>query len=183
MTVAEFPDWSASEGSGARWQLRDGEPEMMAPPSERHGSIQAELARLIGNALLERGSACRAVTEPGVVPRLRTERNMLAADIGVTCDAPSGTHALPNPVVLIEIPSPSNHDETRANIGAFASIPSVVEMVVLRSWEISAEVLRRQADGAWPEKPVLLGPDDELRLDSIGFRAALRAAYRTAGLT
>ena len=33
---------------GALWQLRDGEPEMMASASDRHASIQARLAQLIG---------------------------------------------------------------------------------------------------------------------------------------
>ena len=40
MTVAEFLDWEPDDRSGRLWQLRDGEPEMMAPASDRHGSIQ-----------------------------------------------------------------------------------------------------------------------------------------------
>ena len=52
MTVAEFLEWEPDERSGALWQLRDGEPEMMAPASDRtwfhsdrtwlsdHGSFQ-----------------------------------------------------------------------------------------------------------------------------------------------
>lgn len=35
MTVAEFLDWADAEPSGAVWQLRDGEPEMMPPPPSR----------------------------------------------------------------------------------------------------------------------------------------------------
>ena len=31
MTVAEFLEWEPEDRSGALWQLRDGEPEMMAP--------------------------------------------------------------------------------------------------------------------------------------------------------
>ena len=71
MTVAEFLEWDPEDGSGARWQLRDGEPEMMAPAPDRHSSIQAELARLIGNALVDRNSRCRVATEAGVIPRVR----------------------------------------------------------------------------------------------------------------
>jgi Uma2 family endonuclease len=48
MTVAEFLGWEPDDGAGALWQLRDGEPEMMAPASDRHASIQARLAQLIG---------------------------------------------------------------------------------------------------------------------------------------
>lgn len=142
MTVAEFLDWDPEDGTGALWQLRDGEPEMMAPATDRHGSIQGELARLIINALVERGSRCRAVVNPGIVPRVNADHNMLIPDIGITCDPPSESRALPNPLVLIEILSPSNAAETRANLWAYATIPSVAEIVVLATSRIVAEVLR-----------------------------------------
>ena len=52
----------------------------------------------------------------------------------------------------------------------------------LRSTAIAAEILRRRADGTWPEQPEIVDADlGELRLDSIGFAAPLRAAYRTSG--
>jgi Uma2 family endonuclease len=35
-TVTEFLDWAADQPG--RWQLRDGEPEVMEPRSDRHGS-------------------------------------------------------------------------------------------------------------------------------------------------
>jgi Uma2 family endonuclease len=49
MTVAEFLDWEPDDSTGALRQLRDGEPEMMAPASDRHGAIQARLAQLLGD--------------------------------------------------------------------------------------------------------------------------------------
>lgn len=183
MTVAEFLDWDPEDGTGALWQLRDGEPEMMAPATDRHGGIQGELARLLINAFVQQGSRCRAVIAPGVIPRVRSDRNMLVPDIGITCDPPSEGRALPNPVVLIEILSPSNEAETRANLWGYATIPSVAEIVVLATSRIAAEVLRRGSDGTWPEQPELVGPDGQLRLDSIGFATPLRAAYRTSGIT
>jgi Uma2 family endonuclease len=182
MTVSEFLDWDPEDGSGALWQLRDGEPEMMAPASDAHGSIQGELVRLFINHLAESGSRCRAVVAPGVIPRVRSDRNMLVPDIGITCDAPSGGRALPNPVALIEILSPSNEAETRGNVWAYATMPSVVEIVIVDSTRMAAELLRRGADGAWPEQPEMLGAEDELRIESIGFAALLRAVYRTSGV-
>jgi hypothetical protein len=44
MTVSEFLCWTSDEGTGALWQLRDGEPIMMAPALDVHGSIQNELS-------------------------------------------------------------------------------------------------------------------------------------------
>jgi Uma2 family endonuclease len=182
MTVAEFLDWNPEGGTGALWQLRDGEPEMMAPASDAHGSIQSELLRLIENHLVSRGSGCRSVVTPGVVPRVRSDRNMLIPDLGITCSPPSGSKSLPDPAVLVEVLSPSNEAETRANVWAYTTIPSVREILIVFSTEIAAEILRRQANGSWPDQPEVIGPDEELRLEAIGFTAPLRDAYRTSGI-
>ncbi len=183
MTIAEFLDWDSGDRSGALWQLRDGEPEMMAPASDAHGSIQGRLAYLLIAHLDARGGPCRAVTAPGVIPRVRSAENFLIPDIGITCTPPSGGKTMTDPVALIEILSPSNEAETRANVWAYTTIPSVVEIALLRSTAIAAEVLRRQPDGSWPEQAEDIGPGDELRLDSVGFAEPLRSAYRTAGVT
>jgi Uma2 family endonuclease len=182
MTVAEFLDWDSGDRTGALWQLRDGEPEMMAPASDAHGMIQSELGRLIGNHLADSGGPCRVGVTPGVVPRVRSTRNLLVPDLGVTGAPPVGGPAMLDPVVLIEILSPSNARETRANVWAYTSIPSVAEIVLVRSTSIAAEVLRRQNDGSWPAEPQYIGADGELVLESIGFRVPLRAAYRTSGV-
>ncbi|MGH7210943.1 MAG: Uma2 family endonuclease, partial [Acetobacteraceae bacterium] len=65
MAVAEFLNWNP--GDGRRYQLVDGEPRLMAPASRTHGTLQSELARLIGNHLRSRGSECDVVSAPGVV--------------------------------------------------------------------------------------------------------------------
>ena len=182
MTVAEFLDWDSGDNTGALWQLRDGEPEMMAPASDPHGSIQARLAQLIGVHLDAHGGGCRVVIAPGVIPSLRSEENCLAPDLGVTCAPPSDARLMHEPVVLIEILSPSNVSKTRANVRAYRTILSVREIVVLRSTAIAAEILRRRTDGSWPEQPEIVRADGELRLDSIGFAEPLRAAYRTTNL-
>jgi Uma2 family endonuclease len=182
MTVAEFLDWDAGDRTGALWQLRDGEPEMMAPASDAHGSIQSELTYLLTAHLRARGSQCRVVVAPGVIPRVRSAENCLIPDIGITCSPPTGARMLPEPVALVEILSPSNEAETRANIWAYTTIPSVAEIVILRSTAVAAEILKRRPDGSWPEQSESVGGDGELRLDSIGFAAPLQSAYRTAGL-
>ena len=101
MTVAEFLDWDSGDRTGALWQLRDGEPEMMAPASDPHGSIQARLAMLLGVHLDARGGPCRVVVAPGVVPAARSEENCLVPDLGITCVPPSGARLMLEPVVLI----------------------------------------------------------------------------------
>ena len=182
MTVAEFLAWDPADPTRRRWQLIDGEPVAMAPGSETHGALQSELARLLGNHLLDRNSPCRVITEPGIVPRLRPDRNYRVPDLGVTCAPPSSGSIVSQPVLLVEILSPSNEAETWANIWAYISIPSVTEILALHSTRIEAELLRRAPGGTWPEQPDIVGRDAMLTLASIGFSAPLAALYRTTAL-
>ena len=84
--------------------------------------------------------------------------------------------------MLIEILSPTNVSKTRANVLAYRTIPSVAEIVIVRSTSIAVEILRRAPDGAWPAQPDLVDANGEFRLDSIRFAAPLRGAYRTTDL-
>ena len=181
LTVAEFLAWDSGDRSGRRWQLRDGVPEAMAPASDAHGSIQAELGALIRNHLLATDRPCRVVMAPGVVPRARARDNFRIPDLAVTCAPAGGGQWVPEPVLLVEILSPSNAAKTWANVWAYTTIPSVVEILVISSTERGAELLRRGPDGHWPEESERLGADATLELRAIAFSAPLAAAYRTVG--
>ncbi|HVC61829.1 MAG TPA: Uma2 family endonuclease [Acetobacteraceae bacterium] len=168
--------------SGHRWQLLDGEAVAMAPGSETHGAIQGELIGLLRNHLIQRRSLCRVIAEPGIVPRVRANRNYRIPGVGVTCAAPALGLLVPEPVLLVEILSPSNEAETRANIWAYTTIPSVRELLVVHSTWIEAELLCRRPDGTWPEQPEMLGADAILTLPGIEFSAPPAALYRTTAL-
>lgn len=182
MTVDEFLLWDPDEPEVRGWQLVDGEPVAMAPGSETHAALQSETARLLGNHLLERKSACRVLTEPGIIPRVRADRNYRVPDIAVTCAPPSGGQMVPEPVLAIEILSPSNESQTRANIWAYTTLPSMREILAIHSSRIEAELLRRGADGSWPDQPDILTGDAALTLASIEFAAPLEVLYRTTVL-
>jgi Uma2 family endonuclease len=182
MTLPEFLSWDAADPSGAAWQLIDGEPVAMAPGSETHAALQAEIGALLRNHLIEQGSPCRLLSQPGIVPRVRSNRNFRIPDLGVTCAPPSQGLMVPDPVLLIEILSPGNEAQTRANIWAYTTIPSVREILAVHSTRIEAELLRRGADGNWPEEPDIHTGSDTLTLGSIGFATKLAAFYRTTAL-
>ena len=57
------------------------------------------------------------VAEPGVITRIRSHMNMRVPDLGITAtaDAPD-QRALPEPIVLIEVLSPSNGKDTWDNV-------------------------------------------------------------------
>jgi hypothetical protein len=98
-------------------------------------------------------------------------------DLAVTCTpAHPGVHVTPDPVLAIEMLSISNQTETWSHIGTYCTIPMLLEILVVRSTEIAAELLRRNADGTWPERFAAVGETVELR--SIGASFALESAYR-----
>ena len=182
MTVDEFLAWDSGDHTGRRWQLVDGEPVAMAPARQNHGAIQSELARLLGNHLLERASPCRVITEPGIIPRVRASENWRIPDIGVTCAPPEDEIEVRGAVLLVEILSPNNYAETRANVWTYTTLPSVMEILVVNSVRIEAELLRRRDDGTWPEQPDMIPADGTLGLASIYFDVPLAALYRTTSL-
>jgi Uma2 family endonuclease len=182
MTVAEFLTWDSGDSSGRRWELVEGEPVAMALASRNYGTFHASIAALLWNHLDVPGRQGRAVIKPGIVPRERSDRNFRVPDIGVTCASPSDGQILPDPLILIEILSSSNETATWANVWAYLTIPSVMEVLVVNSTRIEAELLRRKAEGTWPELPIRIGPDDALALESIGCLVPLAALYRTTTL-
>jgi len=182
MTLAEFLNWTPADPTGAAYQLIDGEPVPMAPASRNHAALMGEVGGLLHAHLLEIASHCSVLIQPGIVPHVRADWNFRLPDLGVACSPPSADLVVRDPVLLIEILSPGNESETRANIWAYTTIPSVREILAVHSTRVEAERLCRLPDGNWPETPDVLTQGDLLRLDSIGFAAPVRSLYRTTDL-
>ena len=150
MSVQDFLSWEP--GDGQRYELVDGLPRAMAPAGTIHGFLQGRLAALLTAHLDRSRSPCSVIVTPGVIPRLLSAHNVRVPDLGVTC-APllPGEATLSDPVLLIEILSPTNQADTWSNVWAYTSIPSVQGILVLHSTRVGAKILRR-AEGSWPER-------------------------------
>lgn len=85
--------------------------------------------------------------------------------------------------MLVEIVSPSNEADTRRNVWAYASIPSVAEILLLLSTSTSGELLRRNPQGEWADDPLMLNADNLVELASIDFTASMRDIYATTSLS
>lgn len=180
MTVAEFLKWDSP--SGYLWQLVDGVAVAMAPPVPLHGAIQNETGSLIRNHLVERGGRCTAITTPGVIPPFQSERNFMVPDLAVTCSAADmAGKALHEPILLIEILSPSNHAETWRNVWAYMTIPTLREILVIRTASVGVDLLCRADDGKWPDRPLAITSGD-FTLSSIDLSLPVAALYRGTGM-
>lgn len=183
MTVEGFQNWVPPAGlENRRWHLVNGEPVCMAPASDDHSMLQATVNALLWQHLSAQRSRCRVGIAPGVIPRVGAKTNELVPDIGVTCSPALGGKTMTEPVLLVEIISPSNRKMTERNILAYATIPSVREILSLDSLSVAGKLYRRDASGDWESDPVPLGPSDSVRLASIGFEAPLADFYATSSL-
>ena len=123
MTVDEFFDWPTPDGSH-RWELVDGIAVAMAPAPDRHGSIQAEASRLIGNHLADHRPDCRVVIEPGTSP---DNHNVRIPDFTVTCGPIDPAARFSAPMLIVEVLSSSNWKKTWDNVLRYTAIESLTE--------------------------------------------------------
>jgi Uma2 family endonuclease len=181
LTVDEFLEWAAA--SDGRFELVDGAVRAMAPASGTHGLIQTELTFLIRQNLRNTRSKCRLVSGPGIATRVRASKNYRIPELGVTCSPiVAGQTMITDPVLLIEVLSPSNENDTWTNIWAYTAIPTVREILVLDSTRVEGWLLRRDAQNDWPKEPERLTGDTRIVLSSIQFTANLMDAYATTHL-
>jgi len=187
MTLDEFLVWNPGDPRGWTWQLIDGEPAAMAPGSHADAVIQSEVARLLGNHLVDQRSPCHVVTEPGIVPRVGANRNYRVPDLGVTCAPPSNDPMVPKPVVLIRFcrrrmrrtPEPISGPTPPCQACARSS-RSAARASRRNCWSATrtapGRLSRRSAE------PEIIGPADAVRLASIAFSSPLSSVYRTTAL-
>jgi Uma2 family endonuclease len=178
MTVDEFLAWPG-DGTGTVYDLVDGVLRAQAAPSDAHGRIHSNVTYLLVAHLRVHLPSCSAVIGAGVKPRLAADWNFRIPDLIVTCARnEKGVHDVPDPVIVIEILSPSNKAETLDNVRNYATIPSVSEIVIIHSDRIQADVLVRDGKGHWPANPLVVKDLGVVGLDSITYDMPLRQAYQ-----
>jgi len=175
MTVAEFLDWSKDDPQ--RYELVHGEAFAMAPGSLIHQSLAGRLGRTLGNALASR-TGCSVLPEVGIALG-SADNTFYEADLAVSCEPLTrGRYFLTEPVLVIEILSPSIENHDRKNkVPDYRRIPSVREIVLVDQDRPYVEVLRRIDAGRW-QSDILQGLDAVLRLDAVPLELDLADLYR-----
>ncbi len=174
MSLDEFFAWDGG-GYVGKLELVDGVVRAMAPASATHSIIQLNIAAAIKAHL--RGSACRVGTEAPIIPPMARRINARAPDIAVTCAPISDSPVFEDPILIVEVLSPSNEAETWESIHALAGLVSLKEILIVQSTAVHAEVYSRAADGAWPRDPVTASAGGTLRLASIDLGLLVSEMY------
>jgi Uma2 family endonuclease len=170
ITVDEFLVW---DGEGdRRYELVRGETVAMAPPSLFHGVIVTNAAFVVKQKLKP---PCRVISEAGI--RLPGRKDTYyQADLAITC-APirPDTWATPDPVVIIEVLSPTTMiKDCGIKLTDYRRIWSVKEVVLIHSEDKRVELFRRSAE-AWIV--IDLEVTDRITLESVGFDIPVEALY------
>lgn len=154
-----------------RHEFLDGEVVAMAGGSRAHNLLATRIARLLGNHL--EGSPCR-VFQSDMKVRVERANRFYYPDIMVCCDPlpPDADDDFETgPCLLVEVLSPAtaaNDDgEKRVN---YQTLDSLREYLLLDP-ETGTAVLYRRGGRFWTRYS--LTGDDDLELESIGFRQPL----------
>ena len=177
MNVEQFLAWDG-DGHVGKLELVDGIVRAMAPASATHAIIQLNIGSAINNHLRSRQSPCRAGTEAPVIPPLGKRINARAPDVVVTCTPPSDAGTFENPILIVEVMSPTNEADTWESIRALAGLVSLQEVLIVQSTSREAQIFRRDAEGAWPRDPETVDSGGTIRLSSIGLELPMSEAYR-----
>ena len=141
-TLEEF--LAFDDGTDTRYELFDGQIFAMAPASDVHGALVARLVVRLGTGLRP---PCEVVIEAGIVPPERAE-SFYEADLAVTCAGLTGQQFVAEPVLIVEVLSPSTAAIDRdRKLPDYRTIPSLRDILVVSSTEPRIEHFRREAEG------------------------------------
>ena len=182
MTAEEFISWGG-DGDAAKLELVNGVVQAMSPASGTHALIQSTITGLIRNHLKARRSPWRVGTEAPIRPRMRANMNVRAPDIAVTCVPKSADEKFfPDPILIVEVLSPSNERQTWESIWACITVETIREVMVVDSERMHVMVYTKDAKGAWPEEPQRVEAGGTVRLSSIDAAILISDIYADTNL-
>lgn len=171
MTTEEFLVWQQSQDE--RYEFIDGAPRAMTGASHTHDTITANiLAELHGQ--LKR-KPCRVATSD-IAVRI-PNGNLRRPDVLVECSARTDGMVAHEPVVIVEVLSPSTRvlDQTLKFV-EYQALASLTAYVLVQQERPDISIYRRQNDGIWTFE-VVSGLDGVVSLDAIGVTLTVADLY------
>ncbi len=130
MDVDAFLLWA--EGRDGRWELRNGQPVVMAPERAMHALTKYAAQESLKAAIQRAGLTCMMFPD-GMTVRI-TARTAFEPDALVVCPSPPdlNTMEIPNPVIVLEVLSPSTAgDDHGLKLDSYFSLPSVEHYLII----------------------------------------------------
>ncbi|TPQ51326.1 Uma2 family endonuclease [Prosthecomicrobium hirschii] len=176
ITLAEFEQRVAAAADGRRLELVDGRIVMMSNPTETHEQIVSNLGAPLKLAM--DGRNCRTYLG-GIRVQANDDLGRFdgcRSDIVVRCGPRGDRTWITDPVVVVEVLSPSTMDVDRGRkLWFYKSLASVSHILLIYTDQMRVEHYRR-TDGDWSME-VLTRPGDDLVLDAVAYRIDLGRIY------
>ena len=176
-TADEFIAWAMEQPSG-RFELDNGRVVAMAPERANHAIAKLNTVVALRDAIAARDLACRAFPD-GMAVRVN-DQTVYEPDALVRCGPPLPGDAveLRNPVIVVEVVSPSSRGIDRsAKLAGYFSLPSVRHYLIVDTDKRTVLHHRRDDEG---RIEVRILPDGPLSLDPPGLELAIPEIF--AGL-
>src|SRR5437868_4308410 len=174
MSVTEFLAWEREQPE--RYEYAGGLVTMMTGASLVHVTITMNIAFALRQSL--RGSGCRPFTNDA---KVLAGGSVRYPDITVTCARFGGKDDIvPDPVVVIEVISPSTEreDRGRKKFDYFAT-PSIQQYALIEQDARRVDLYTRSGD-RWTDE--IIEGDAVLKLSSIGVEVSLDTVYEDTEL-
>lgn len=174
--IAAFDVFLESQADSALWELVAGRIVMMTNPSENHEQIAANIGAPLKLAMDRRN--CRTYQGGMRVQRSDNARGLdkPRPDVLVRCGEASNRYYVTDPMVIVEVLSPSTMDDDRGDkLRFYKSLPTLRHIVLAYQDSVRIEHYRR-SDTGW-EMETLTALGETLTLEAVGFEVALESVY------
>lgn len=154
MSASEFLAWD--DGTDTRYELIDGVPWAMNPPSIDHGRIVGNAYGIIEAALQDR-RPCRAVPGGGLRIEEGPPGRVYIPDLLMTCEPLDGSHVSEAAPLVVEVLSPSTKSyDKRFKLPRYSALPSIEEIWLVDSRVRLVQVWHRLEE-SWRDGLPIIG--------------------------
>jgi Uma2 family endonuclease len=176
VTIEAFDSFVTAQADDTLFELVEGVIVMMTNPTEAHEQIASNIGAPLKLAMDPRG--CR--TYQGGIRVQRSDDSRDAdkprPDIVVRCGAVGSKTYITDPLVVVEVLSPSTIDVDRGpKLDFYKSLPTIRHIAFVYQDQTRVEHYRRAEQGFQLE--VLTRPEDIVRFEAIEFRIDLARIY------
>ncbi|NBC31744.1 MAG: Uma2 family endonuclease [Alphaproteobacteria bacterium] len=147
-TVPDYLDWLERKAPPGRYELADGVAVAMAPERAAHVQVKAEVWQALREAIRHGNAPCQAFAD-GMTVQV-DDTTAYEPDATVNCGDPVPRDAviLPNPVIVVEVPSPGTRSrDTGQKLADYFRVPSIRHYLIVDADEPLVIHHRRTEDG------------------------------------
>ena len=182
VTTGQFDAFLTTQDDNSLWELVAGRIVAMTNPTEVHEQIASNIGAPLKLAMDPLG--CRVYQGGLGVQRSDREQEIHRPrpDVLVRCGRVGTRNFITDPLVVVEVLSPSTMDVDRGEkLRFYKALPTLRHIVLVYQDQMRVEHYRR-TDESWPLE-VLTDPEDMLRFEAVRFEIALDQVYSGIELT